>query len=155
MNSFIHSDIIRILRSISTPLSIHAIPFPVCGAVHLQYICDAFAKQLPCIRGVFAVHSRCIRGAFAKQMPCIRGAFAVHLRRICGAFAVHVRCICDAFAMHLRCTCACVLQAALRCDSFYRQPCVAMRRLCFATVNFFLFIFLFNSRSQKLLDRFS
>ena len=36
----------------------------------------------------------------------------------------------------------------------YRQPCVATRRLCFATVYLF-FIFLFNSRSQKLPDRFS
>ena len=37
---------------------------------------------------------------------------------------------------------------------FYRQPCVATRRLCFATVYFF-YIFLFNVRSQKLPDRFS
>ena len=38
---------------------------------------------------------------------------------------------------------------------YYRQPCVAMRRLCFATVYLFFSFFLFNSRSQKLLDRFS
>ena len=42
----------------------------------------------------------------------------------------------------------------LKCIKYYyRQPCVATRRLCFTSV--YYYFFLFTVRSQKLLDRFT